>query len=164
MQFRAKALLLSSIIGAMALALVKIMNQDPRSKVVNVALSQLGEQNPDKYWEEIQPAFLGNPHGIAWCGGFALWVLRQAGLTDWTWQIGKGFASRLPITHDPQPGDIAYFDHLQHHAIVRSIKDGILTSIDGNQSPGERVLVRERPVSEVKAFYSIAPLVHKEHV
>jgi hypothetical protein len=152
-------LLASVILGALAVIFDVVVPRDPRQKVIELAMTQLGEQDPDKYWSDVQPALMGSPHSIAWCGGFALWLLRQAGLTDWKWEIGKGFASRLPRTTSPRPGDIAYFDHLQHHAIVKNVNGDELTTIDGNQSPGEQVKERIRSIKEVTAFYSIEPLI-----
>jgi hypothetical protein len=133
----------------------------PRERVVAIALGELGQQNPDRYWSDVQPRLEGTQ--AAWCGGFALWVLRQAGLTDWPWEVGKGFCYRLPTTRAPQPGDIAYFRELQHHAIVESVDAQHVHTIDGNQR-GETVARRSRPRSDVAAFYSIEPLLLGEAV
>lgn len=134
---------------------------DPRAKVVKIARGEIGPQNPDKYWSVVQPKLMGQPTKIAWCGGNALWVLHQAGLTDEPWDVGHGFASRLlKTTKDPKPGDIAYFDQpFQHHAIVEKVEGDQLYTIDGNQSPGEQVLPRIRQKSAATAFYSIQSLI-----
>lgn len=88
-----------------------------------------------------------------------MWVLREANLTSGKWVMGKGFASKLPQTKLPEPGDVAYFEHLQHHAIVEHIlPNGALVTIDGNQ-PGESVRRRERHRGDATAFFSIQPLV-----
>lgn len=131
---------------------------NPRQAVVNAAASQLGIQDPSKYWSEVvptAPGFKGD-----WCGGFALWCVKQARLApDMYWEIGKGFCYHLPITKDPFPGDIAYFDQpYQHHAVVESVGNALVTTIDGNQ-PGSQVVRRTRPISKVTAFYSIQPLI-----
>jgi hypothetical protein len=132
-----------------------------RRRILEVARGELGEQNPDKYWAETAPALGGS--GAAWCGGFALWVLHEAGVgTEVPWVVGKGFCFRLPQTSTPQPGDIAYFDRAQHHAIVVRVDGDTLHTIDGNQPPGESVTERTRPVSDVRAFFDVGPLIRGE--
>ena len=130
---------------------------DKRARVLRTAMAELGPRDPDKYWRDVQPALVGER--LAWCGGFALWVLRKAGLTDWQWVPEQGFLGRLPRTNNPQPGDIAYFSEFQHHAIVKKTDGKTLWTIDGNQAPGESVRVRERPITAAHSFYSIEPLV-----
>lgn len=140
--------------------------EERRAQVVAIAASQVGPQNPDAYWSVVCPALKGHAHDVAWCGGFALACLHQAFLTKKPWIIGKGFlltSPALSTTDDPQPGDIAYFNRpVQHHAIVRQVKDGVLHTIDGNQgvSPAELVMLRERPRSmRGVTFYSIRTLI-----
>lgn len=136
---------------------------EARARVVAIARGELGPQDPDKYWRLVQPALMGNPHGVAWCGGFALWCLRTAGLCDWTWKIGSGFleVKGLPRVSPPQPGDIGYLTHNAHHFIVEDVRDGKVTSIDGNHfaAPAEGVGEATRALGEVSAFYSIRNLV-----
>lgn len=138
--------------------------ENPRQKIIDAARSQLGPQNPDKYWGLVQPALMGQPHKIAWCGGFALWAIRQAGIAnDVMWKIGKGFTevNHLPRTTEPKPGDIAYFDQpYQHHAIVVAVDSDKLHTIDGNQV-GNTVAERTRPFDSATAFYSIEPLIQQ---
>ncbi len=140
-------------------------SKTPREKIVDAALGELGDQNPDKYWGLVQPVMVGS--GAAWCGGFALWALKQAGLApELDWTVGKGFifkgndGKQLPTTKNPKPGDIAYFNNLQHHAIVKSFDGVTLETIDGNQGPGEKVTQRKRSPGEVTAFFSIEPLLN----
>lgn len=140
-----------------------------RDAIVARAASQLGPQNPDKYWDVVCPELMGLPTKIAWCGGFSLWCLRETpdacewpGGKPWNWQIGKGFASRLPQTLKPLPGDIAYIEKpYQHHAIVERVEGGAVHTIDGNQQPGESVARRVRPRHAFSAFFSIGPLVRR---
>lgn len=128
---------------------------DPRRlAVVEAARSQIGRSDPAPYWDDTIGTTAGPKH---WCGGFALWAIHQAGLgPDIDWKVGVGFCYLLPTTTDPQPGDIAYFERHQHHAIVERIDGDRLYSIDGNQPD---IQERVRPVSDVAAFYSIAPLL-----
>jgi hypothetical protein len=153
----------ASSLGAGLLAKNLLQKSDVRQKIVEIARSQLGPQNPDKYWAVVQPALMGNPTTISWCGGFALWALHEAGIAqNVMWKIGKGFTeiNGLPRTKNPQPGDIAYWDQpWQHHAIVASVHDGMVTTIDGNQTPGESVQEKTRPLSSATAFYSIQPWI-----
>jgi len=159
---------LKGLVGAATVlgvgTLVSKLARSPRQKIVQAAESQLGEQSPDKYWGIVQPAMVRT--GAAWCGGFALWALKQAGLaSNMDWTVGKGFIFKgmgnlpLPVTKHPQPGDIAYFNNLQHHAIVKEVNGPQLITIDGNQGPGEQVKIRTRNIGEVTAFYSIEPLL-----
>lgn len=130
-----------------------------REQIVTLATAELGPQNADKYWSDVLPNQTGYPK--SWCGGFCLWVLHQAGLAkDIDWRIGLGFCYRLHMTTKPEAGDIAYFDKpYQHHAIVVSIDNDMLTTIDGNQA-GETVKQRVRMISESKpVFYSIESLL-----
>lgn len=133
-----------------------------RAAVVAAARGELGAggaakvQDPDKYWRVVCPALVGST--AAWCGGFALWCLREAGVCDWPWIVGKGFASRLRTVSLPERGDIAYFANLQHHAIVVDVGGGLVTTVDGNQT-NETVALRTRRIVDVTAFYSIGQLV-----
>jgi len=131
-----------------------------RDAVVQIARAEVGLSDASKYWRDVLTS--GPPYPPHWCGAFALFCLRQAGLTDWHWEIGKGFLWRLRRTLDPQPGDIGYQDApFQHHFVVTEADKHTLESVDGNQgTPG--VQVRHRAVGSPKfAFYSIASLLHE---
>lgn len=132
-----------------------------REAVVRIARAELDLSDATKYWRDVLQS--GPPFPPAWCGAFALWCLRQAGLTDWHWAIGKGFLWRLPRTETPLPGDLGYQDQpFQHHFVVVEADQHTLTSVDGNQGkPG--VQERHRAVGSPKlVFYSIAPLLLPE--
>src|ERR1041385_3662009 len=118
----AKVAISAALIGSAALAIKTTAPEHPRITVVKAAASQLGVQNPNKYWSLVNPGLVNS--GKAWCGGFALWALKQAGLAkDLMWHTnanheGYGFAEvyGLPRTKSPLPGDIAYYDQpYQHH-------------------------------------------------
>lgn len=128
----------------------------PRGNVVRTALETVKHPpSPDEIWEDTAPTLVGT--GAAYCGGFALWVLHRAGLfPGLPWEPGRGFCHRLPRTSNPQPGDIAYFDRLQHHAVVVGIDGDVVTTVDGNQ-PG--IAIRKRSRDEVTAFFSIADAI-----
>jgi|CXWL01.1.fsa_nt_gi hypothetical protein len=136
---------------------------DPhRARVLAVAMGELGQQDPKRYWSEVVEHD-GDKFRGAWCGGFALWAIRRGlGLTDIFWEPGKGFCWQLPRTFAPEPGDVAYFDQpYQHHAIVGHVAGTELHTIDGNQAGGS-VQLRRRPLSDATAFFSIQPLIDRE--
>jgi hypothetical protein len=115
-----------------------------------------------KYWASALPNTPGLEH-LDWCGAFALWALHNAGLAlDWTWQLGLGFLltknHHLPTTPNPQPGDIAYFDHNQHEAVVAQVDGDTITLINGNGTAGA-VSQSQIQKSQATAFFSIAPLL-----
>jgi hypothetical protein len=134
---------------------------DARARVVAIATAELGEQDPNKYYKDIAPMYLGTkPNEKAWCGVFVLWCLGQAGLVPWKWVDGKGFLYRLSIVDLPEPGDIAYFDRMQHHALVTKAEGGKIYTIDGNsmKAPKEGVTENHHTISEGVRYFSIRHL------
>lgn len=136
-----------------------------RRAVVDTALSEMKNPNPKKYCLDTIAGAAGlDCSKLSWCGIFALYCLHTAGLgLDIGWQVGKGFLYRLPILfkEQPKPGDIAYFEKNQHHAIVKTVNaDGTVSLINGNGAPG-RITESTVKMSAVKAFYSILPLINK---
>jgi len=132
-----------------------------RVQVVQIAGSQLGKGDPSPYWRDAYGP-VWTP-GLSWCGVFALWVLRQAGLTQAKWIAGKGFIYPVGLrpTFAPEPGDVAYFDKMQHQAIVAAVNtDGTVTLINGNGDSG-KVSESRTPKTKVTAFFSIDPLITK---
>lgn len=159
----------AALAGAGALAAIAVTvgltKRSVRDRIVAEAMKEIGKQNPDKYWQEVNPNMVGS--GADWCGAFDLAMLKRAGIAaGLDWKQGIGFLMRavngkqLPATKNPLPGDTAYFSNLQHHAIVKSFDKakGIVVTIDGNQA-GETVKEKTRPISEVTAFFSIQPLI-----
>lgn len=132
-----------------------------RARVVEIARAEIGGSLPGKYWVDVLPQPWHGKYPPHWCGAFALWCLREAGLTDWTWQVGKGFLWRLPRTTDPKPGDIGYVDQpFQHHYVISDVGVHTLESVDGNQgTPG--VQVRHRAKGK-DTYFSIAKLLGEE--
>lgn len=132
--------------------------ESPRDKAVQWALSQEGLSDPAPYWLSV----LGREKGPKeWCGAFALSALHHAGIARHIkWVIGKGFleVNNVPKTDDPQPGDVAYFADKQHQALVVDVSPTHVRLANGNGAGG-KVVVNERPRSEVTAFYSIQPWV-----
>lgn len=131
-----------------------------REAIVTAAASQIGPGNIPAYWASCRVSPAPDPHSKsgAWCGAFALWALHQADVaTSIPWVVGLGFCAipgrALSITKSPQPGDILYQDQpFQHHGVVESFVDGVLTSIEGNTPTVQR---RVRPLPKGMVFYSI---------
>jgi|SRR6187551_228517 len=124
-------------------------------------------ENPARvreYWADVLPP--GTPardYPKHWCGALCLFAYHRAELgLDVFWR--GGFAARalrqLGPGELPQPGDLAYFERFQHHALVEKVDAALHTfdSIDGNQSPGIRQRTG-RPLAAAKAFYSVQPLI-----
>lgn len=127
-----------------------------RARVVDIAKGEAGLARLNVYFADAAPQFV-NDHPN-WCGIFALWCLRQVGLTKKQWVTGKGFlltAPAMPQTNDPQPGDIAYYERYQHQAVVLSNNgDGTVTLANGNGTGGV-VSIGTRPITDAAAYYSI---------
>lgn len=137
----------------------------PRARVVEAATDMLGVKDARAFWRDVLPP--GTPESSYpkdWCGAFALWALHQAGLgKDVLWEFGPpnfGFLYRLPHTNNPQPGDIAYFDTNQHHALVTDVGliGGRLGLLNGNGTGGA-VTASSIDPAQAAGFYSIQPLI-----
>ncbi len=123
-----------------------------------------------EYWQRVLPSLWTGPPPPHWCACFAMWCLQEAGLTDaraellpkpknWLSFMSAMHLNPLPARALPKPGDVAYFEKNQHHAVVMAVDEKTKTfdSVDGNQPA---ILIHKgRALSGVKAFYSIQPLV-----
>lgn len=130
-----------------------------RESLIALATKDIGKNMRDIVWQEVNPALKGNPN---YCGGWVLYKLRQAGLTNATWTMGLGFIYKLklPITRDPKPGDIAYWHSpRQHYGMV--VETNPLVTVDGAQNKGLVRLVRsaEQENRPTPLFYSIEKLL-----
>lgn len=141
-----------------------------RQRIVDLAIGELGESNPAKYWEDVLPAGDNRPAPPSWCGAGYLWCLRQAGATVAKWKRGTGIegafrAYGVPVeyTRDPQPGDMAYFTKNQHHAVVVKQLGGFVELVNFNGQSG-RVTRSSEMMRNVQVFYSIASLVRRATV
>lgn len=138
-----------------------------RQAVVDAAVAEIGPDKHDKrvkYWESAlgREVTYESIASLAWCGGFALWCLHEAGLgKDVLWRIGAGFLLQpphpLPRVKVPEPGDIGYLDKpFQHHFVVESVDGALVFSVDGNQPDVRR---KTRSFSPGLVFFSIEPLL-----
>src|SRR6478735_5147749 len=134
--------------------------RDAREAVARAALSQLGNGDPKRYWDDVVPGV--NVGEADWCGAGALWSLHQARLAlNRQWKLGSGFLltpPALPTTKQPEIGDIAYFHHNQHHAVVVGVAPGRVALVNFNGAGG---LVSQSTIepAQAAAFFSIAPLI-----
>jgi hypothetical protein len=128
-----------------------------RDAVTQWAEAHLGEVNPAQYWEIVLPE-AKPPYPPHWCGAFTLAMLRIAGLTTWSWEVGKGFLYRLEVTDFPKPGDICYRKKKQHHAICLKTSPKRIVAVGGNVDQGKTVDYQVFMRSDT-VVYSIQPLV-----
>ena len=155
---------LVALLAAACTALfTKPTSEKIRKKVVSIAVRESGENPPrvSLYWNDVLSPTDDLTPPKDWCGAFVLWVLHQANLAlDTKWIVGKGFLYRLPTTDNPKPGDVAYLSHLEHHALVTSVKDNRVTLMNGN-GYGGLISPSTMQKSAVTAFYSIEPYIQQ---
>lgn len=134
-----------------------------RAKVVDNASreSEVASPRVALYWHDtLVPADQLTPPED-WCGAFVLWALHSAGLALGTkWAVGLGFLYRLPKTNSPKPGDIAYLEHMQHHALVTAVNGEQISLLNGN-GYGGRITPSTMQRSAITAFYSIDPYIQQ---
>jgi len=162
-RFRApNALVGISLVAVFAAACTAIFtkptSERTRQKIVDIAIRESkGTPRVSLYWNDVLAPTDQLTPPKDWCGAFVLWALHSAGLAlNTKWHVGSGFASQLPKTDNPKPGDVAYFNHLQHHALVTAVKDGQVSLMNGNGFGG-LITPSTTPISNVTAFYSIEP-------
>lgn len=139
-----------------------------RQKILEVAAAEIGSPGKARIQEyhrsAIGPSWSGRGE-LEWCGLFCLWALHQAGVApDVLWRLTGGFCEEhhLPKTREPRPGDVAYFAKpYHHHALVETVGNGIVTTIDGNQT-GDTVSRRTRALTAATHYYAISPLLDEE--
>lgn len=130
-----------------------------RLRIAQYAQSQLGKSSSAPYWQDVLPGAAPSGWPKDWCGAFALWSLHQAGvLKTRPWIIGTGFLFDFPTTTNPQPGDIAYFDHNEHQAVVVGVQGDLVSLVNGNGAGGA-VSASVVSKSQVSAFYSVEPFL-----
>jgi hypothetical protein len=142
---------------------------DARQRVVSIALSFLGEQDPNIFYRDAAPQYAdrGQEHTTSWCGIFWLSCLRRAGLTTKTWITGRGFAyGYLPTVSIPEPGDGVYWGMTknQHYAVVEHVENGRVYTLDGNTmtAPKEGVTARSHELGALPkdgCYFSIRTLI-----
>lgn len=114
------------------------------SKLVNIALSQLGNQGGIPYW-----SWYGYNNRVEWCACFVSWCAYQSGDLDIT--IPKFSAVKDGIkyyqnkglwrdkNYIPKTGDLIFFDWQQdgisdHVGIIEKVENDIIYTIEGNSN------------------------------
>lgn len=141
------------------------------------------------YWKRVLGPTWKGPYPPHWCAAFALWSIQEAGLAPGVLQLvdrvnGKGWGFCIPQGLTPtvgawckhktaaeirtriQPGDVAYFERNQHHAIVEQVaENGDVWTIDGNQPAidrhGPQGTLPARHSTGVYCFYSIGKFISR---
>jgi peptidoglycan hydrolase-like protein with peptidoglycan-binding domain len=100
-----------------------------------------------------------------WCGIFALWAVKAAGLHVGNWVDGDGIGRVSFFTRAdfPRKGDIAYKDAERHHAVVFQVRTDeagrtLVTTIDGNSGAGGSITRNESPISRWQSFSRVTYL------
>ena len=144
--------------------------------------TRLGWENLDKYFESSYGGRDGQYNSVmqsqvkffggqlqSWCGHFAVWAWKSAGVNPGNWKIGSGVGAlmmaraRNPKSYTPQPGDIGYIDQpFQHHCIVVRVEGDRIITIDGNTAgeggaTGGVIAQNNRPRSTYTAFFALEP-------
>jgi peptidoglycan hydrolase-like protein with peptidoglycan-binding domain len=107
--------------------------------------------------------FLNGPKLQSWCGLFAVWALKSAGVPLGNWKIGMGISaliseSRSPKNYIPRTGDVGYLNAHQHHCLVIRVEGDTVITIDGNTrgdsgATGGQIGENTRHLSAFAAFY-----------
>lgn len=114
------------------------------SKLVNIALSQVGNQGGTPYW-----SWYGYKERVEWCACFVSWCAYQSG--DLNITIPKFSAVKDGIkyyqnkglwrdkNYIPKTGDLIFFDWQQdgisdHVGIVKKVENNIIYTIEGNSN------------------------------
>ncbi len=150
---------------------------DPMAKLPAGVEPELNTQRRRwEYWRAVCPSTWSDAQVDAyqykhWCGAFTLFCLKQAGLAlDIFWKDAVGYVEPHHLKHVriPEPGDVAFFTHNSHYAVVEAVRQlpsgaVVFDSVDGNQ--GKTLATPSikrysgRAVESVAAFYSIGSLL-----
>ena len=117
--------------------------------ILQVALSQLGNQGGVPYW-----AWWGYTSKVDWCAIFVSWCANECGYlekdvfpkfqgvgTGLNWFRDRG-QFREPDMYEPMPGDIIFIDWAEdgfdgkgdHVGIVEKVENGIVWTVEGNRT------------------------------
>lgn len=130
-----------------------------------------GENKEIVYLQGVQvpnyrvPQGKTKPSGVSWCGIFATWVLRKAGLHDTQWVVGAGIrGSKVRTVMDTKGfnvGDVIVINGAEvHHAIVAEMPDYYLgdtsmKTINGNSGAQSIEVHRKYSAKQVGYYYQI---------
>lgn len=114
------------------------------NNLVNVALSQLGNQGGTPYW-----SWYGYNSRVEWCACFVSWCAYQSGYLDITIpkfsavKDGIKYYQNKELWRDknyiPKTGDLIFFDWQQdgisdHVGIIEKVENDIIYTIEGNSN------------------------------
>jgi len=107
-------------------------------------------------WDDQAIKYLAPNTLPSWCGIFAVYCIKKAGIDIGNWQMGRGVSSfgKLKQTQSPQAGDIGYMDLHQHHAIIVKVEGDIVHSIDGNSGLQSEIIENKRPLKAYRGFFT----------
>ncbi|NLX19520.1 MAG: DUF4157 domain-containing protein [Desulfobulbus sp.] len=107
-------------------------------------------------WDDDVIRYIG-PGLPSWCGIFATYCIKKAGIDIGNWQMGKGVTAygTLKPTDSPQPGDIGYIDQpYQHHCIISKVEGDSIESIDGNSGLFSEITENKRSRTAYTGFFT----------
>ena len=125
------------------------------TNIVSIARSQigLGEIGGDNKGSVVRQYTKGSE--VAWCAGYVSWVMKKAGYMDGRYYLrARDFWEKEHHVKNPRAGDVIVFSRgknprLGHVGIVESVKDGVITTIEGNTgeypSKVKRITYRKTP-------------------
>ncbi len=98
----------------------------------------------------------------SWCGIFAIYCYRMAGINVSPWSVGgglraEGAAAEFRATTAPQKGDIGIIQDGVHHLIVEKVRNGLVYSIDGNVDIAglpSVISYKSREIAKIHTFYT----------
>lgn len=147
--------------------------------VTTVGLNELmasgdgGKPTPEQLDKYFQAAGLGwkgfkdaDKHSQNnWCGFFACYCLKEAGLQGVKWLPGLGLGGPVKKVWGHkgiQPGDVAVLAHNSHHIVVSQVGPGFIADVEGNGDPpanmkylGGVITTAQRPLGAITAYYQI---------
>lgn len=125
-------------------------------------------QQGKSYFNEDGIKYLSKPGELSpcphWCGIFALYVLKTAGMNVGNWIMSKGISSvsgiRTVSKNSAEPGDIGYLNNgFEHHVVIIDVfeKGGVkkVKTIEGNSAPNSNFTIDgERDLASLAATYT----------
>jgi peptidoglycan hydrolase-like protein with peptidoglycan-binding domain len=135
-------------------------------KYFRIAAPKAGASNQTVF-DENAIRYLAVPGQLApmphWCGIFALWAVKTAGMAVGTWVTGSGISSvtgfKQVAREAAAAGDVGYVGQpFQHHFIIEQVFDQngvrVASTIEGNSAPSSNFSTKIRPLSSIDAFYT----------
>jgi len=113
-----------------------------QQKIVSIAQAEIGkgETTANNCGEDIRK-YLRGKENLSWCGGFVVWVLEQAGVSEPSSLSAKAIYNQAKEKglFEPQAGDLIVFwrgkksDWRGHIGIVSKVSEKKIFVIEGNK-------------------------------